>query len=155
MKDEYYGYLTPEHEDGLMDRLEVTEVYDDDANAPEILMFPVASWRSPLELDCAMEYQMACLTYALIRTIGSNAEEFEQIITEPHFSVARRITYEVDDTSRALKSIHFLKCVCADEHALSPQSKIEIFKILLSLLGTVGISGEEAVRIFKEELRIS
>ena len=155
MKEEYYAYLTAEYEDELMDRLEVTEVCDDDANAPEILMFPVASWRSPLQLDCAMEYQMACLTYALIRAIGSNAAEFEQAISEPDFSVARRITHKVEDTGRALNAIHFLKCVCADEDALSPPLKKEIFKILLSLLSTVGISSGEVVRKFKEELRIS
>jgi hypothetical protein len=155
MNEEYYAYLTQEHEDELIDRLDSNEVRDEADTTQKTLIFPVASWNSPLQLDCAMEYQMACLTYALIRAIGSNTEEFEQAIADPDFSVIRRITYRVEDTNRALNAIHFFKCLCADSQALPQKSKIEVFKILLSLLNTFGITGEQVVRTFKEELRIS
>ena len=118
MKEEYYAYLTQEHEDELINRLDSKEDYDEADTNHGTLIFPVASWSSPLQLDCAMEYQMACLTYALIRAIGSNTEEFEQAIADPDFSVIRRITYKVEDTGRALNAIHFLKCVCPDKNAL-------------------------------------
>ena len=155
MKEEYYAYMTQEHEDELIDKLESAEPDDDPDTTRDTLIFPVATWSSPLQLDCAMEYQIECLTYALIRAIGSNTEEFEQALADPDFSVIRRITYRVEDNSRALSAIHFFKCICADKDTLSRESKIEVFKILLSLLNTFGITGEQAVRTFKEELRIS
>ena len=150
MNEEYYPYPTQEHEEELIDRLDSNEVHDEADTTQGALIFPVASWNSPLQLDCAMEYQMACLTYALIRAIGSNTEEFEQAIADPDFSVIRRITYRVEDTCRALNAIHFMKCLCADNNALSQESKVEVFKILLSLLSTFGITGVDVVRTFKE-----
>ena len=147
--------MTQEQEDDLIDRLESSEPQDDPNTTRDTLIFPVATWSSPLQLDCAMEYQMACLTYALIRAIGSNTEEFEQAIEDPDFSVTRRITYRVEDNSRALNAINFFKVICADSQALPQKSKIEVFKILLSLLETFGISGEEVLRTIREELRLS
>ena len=148
MKQEYYGYLSDEQEQELIE-----ELYSTDDSNTDTVTFPVASWRKPVKLDAAMEYQIASLAYALLRITGADIDEFEQAIKHPEFWAGHRVTHEVEDTDRALNAIHFVKCTCPQSDSVSPETRKEVFRVMVSLLNTFGISGEEATRKLKEDLR--
>ena len=151
METKYHGYLTLKQQDELVAQLNAVGS-EQEKNA---LKFPVVSWRNPEPLNRADAYQIMCIAYAFLLTAGSSVEEFEREIENPSFWDGYRVTHEVAEEDFELNAIHFLKCYCVDrESPINAQVRLQIFRLIVSLVNTFGMTERELVRRFKEDLEI-
>ena len=139
----------------LFAQLDELESSDGLVPPSDTFKFPAANWRNPTALGIAETYQLGCIAYALLETVGATLEEFECAVKDPEFWTGHRITLPIPGEAELLDAIHFVRCYSVKpDAAITAKVRQQIFRCLVILANTFGISGIELGRKMKEELII-
>jgi len=155
MERQYPGYMSEQKQSDLFAELDQLESSDGLVPPSDTFKFPAANWRNPTALGIAETYQLGCIAYALLETVGATLEEFECAVKEPEFWTGHRITLPIPGEDELLDAIQFIRFYCIKKDAtITIQVRQQIFRCLVILANTFGISGVELARKMKEELLI-
>jgi hypothetical protein len=154
MERQYPAYMNSQQQ---MDLFAQLDELDAGAVPPsDTFKFAVANWRNPAPLGIAETYQLTAIVYALLITVGATPEEFEEEVRDPEFWTGHRITHPITGEDAMLDAIHFVRCTFVKKDAtINGNVRKQVFRCLVSLANTLGISGVELARKMKEELVVA